>query len=54
MKNSTDTERDFLRKIDTSFKEMTLELIEHIKNGCRDADLIREVRECYNLLIWRR
>lgn len=54
MENSTEIERDLLRKIDTSFKEITLELIEQIRKGCRDADLIREARECYNLLIWRR
>ncbi len=53
-KETTDNERDLLREIDTSFKEMVLELIEHLKTGCCDADLIREVRECYSLLIWQK
>lgn len=49
---SKNVDLDLLRKIDTSFKEMTLELIEYLKKGCRDADLIKETRECYKLLIW--
>ena len=48
---TTDTERELLHEIDTLFKEMVIELIKQVKAGSRDADLIREVRECYSLLI---
>ena len=51
MKNeSADTERELSRNINTAFMKMTLELIEQIiRKCCRDADLIREVWECYRL-----
>ena len=42
---TTDTERELLHEIDTLFKEMVIELIKQVN------DLIREVRECYSLLV---